>query len=452
VVAVYIAPVSGEFNSYYNCSSTAATCVLPLFDPTNKVSKPSTTSITWSYGTQNFELRCIATHNLSLLALQSIIAWPLLMSIIVLSCCAIIYLVLKRMQAIKKDVVMMEKIYLELNAAKTAAEAADKAKSNFLTTVSHEIRTPMNGVIGMTNLLMAGAELTPQQLDYVKTAQASGNALIALINDVLDLSKMEAGKMEFESVPYNIRMEIDEALSVFDGSVHQKGVEVLVLIHDAVPSCVVGDPGRLRQILVNLVDNAMKCTREGSVFLCVRVVNSNLPLDVLDTTLDLIVPSSGDKPLLLAGLGNQNGGANSSFGLDTWQIGVPRLSMRNKEFDKNSTNLIKKWREWRLDQVSSNHFTPQEDLKLIFSIEDTGIGVPLHSQHRLFQPFSHAGSSASQEQQGTGIGLSICEVIFSHLLMLPCTEECASYHRTDSNLFFYHHIGIFRHPLQYWVT
>lgn len=116
----------------------------------------------------------------------------------------------------------------------------------------------------------------------------------------------------------------------------------------------------------------LQCTREGSVFLCVRVVNSNLPLDVLDTTLDLIVPSSGDKPLLLAGLGNQNGGANSSFDLDTRQIGVPRLSMRNKKFDENSTNLIKKWREWRLDQVSSNHFTPQEDLKLIFSIEDTG--------------------------------------------------------------------------------
>ncbi len=97
---------------------------------------------------------------------------------------------------------------------------------------------------------------------------------------------------------------------------------------------------------------------------------------------------------------------------------------------------------------------------VLVSITDThlvcfllaGIGVPLDSQHRLFQPFSHAGSSASQDQQGTGIGLSICEVIFSHLLMLPCTEECASYHRTDSNLFFYHHIAIFRHPLQYWVT
>jgi histidine kinase 2/3/4 (cytokinin receptor) len=106
----------------------------------------------------------------------------------------------------------------------------------------------MNGVIGMTNLLMAGTKLTPQQLDYVKMAQASGNALIALINDVLDLSKIEAGKMEFESVPYNIRVEIDEALSIFDEKVHQKGVDMLVLVHDAVPSCVVGDPGRLCQV------------------------------------------------------------------------------------------------------------------------------------------------------------------------------------------------------------
>jgi signal transduction histidine kinase len=81
----------------------------------------------------------------------------------------------------------------------------------------------------------------------------NGKFCSALINDVLDLSKMEAGKMDFESVPYNIRMEIDEALSVFDGRVHQKGVEVLVLIHDAVPSCVVGDPGRLRQVLQSLL-------------------------------------------------------------------------------------------------------------------------------------------------------------------------------------------------------
>ncbi len=140
VVAVFIPSTSGEFNSYYNCSPIASTCVLPLFDPANKVSQPSTTAITWSYGTQNFELRCIAKHNLSLLALRSIIAWPLLMSIIVLFCFIIIYLVLKRMQAIKKDVALMEKIYAELNAAKMAVEAADKAKSNFLATVSHEIR------------------------------------------------------------------------------------------------------------------------------------------------------------------------------------------------------------------------------------------------------------------------------------------------------------------------
>jgi histidine kinase 2/3/4 (cytokinin receptor) len=155
VVAVFIPSTSGEFNSYYNCSPIASTCVLPWFDPANKVSQPSTTAITWSYGTQNFELRCIAKHSLSLLALQSIIAWPLLMSIVVLFCFMIIYLVLKRMQAIKKDVALMEKIYAELNSTKVAVEAADKAKSNFLATMSHEIRTPMNGVIGKCFLLSA---------------------------------------------------------------------------------------------------------------------------------------------------------------------------------------------------------------------------------------------------------------------------------------------------------
>jgi len=387
VVAVFIPSTSGEFNSYYNCSPIASTCVLPLFDPANKVSQPSTTAIAWSYGTQNFELRCIAKHNLSLLALQSIIAWPLLMSIIVLFCFMIIYLVLKRMQAIKKDVALMEKIYAELNTAKMAVEAADKAKSNFLATVSHEIRTPMNGVIGMTNLLMAGTKLTPQQLDYVKMAQASGNALIALINDVLDLSKIEAGKMEFESVPYNIRVEIDEALSIFDEKVHQKGVDMLVLVHDAVPSCVVGDPGRLCQILVNLVDNAMKHTREGSVFICVRVADSNLPPDILHTTtLNVTPPTSSCRPCV-----------------------VPRLSMRNETLDKNTESAIRIWRDWKLQGALGNCWPRQENVRIIFSVEDTGIGVPLDSQHRLFQPFSHATSSTSQEQEGTGIGLSICQ-------------------------------------------
>jgi histidine kinase 2/3/4 (cytokinin receptor) len=105
----------------------------------------------------------------------------------------------------------------------------------------------MNGVIGMTNLLM-GTELTAQQLDYVKIAQASGNTLLALINDVLDLSKIEAGKMEIECVQFDIRNEIDIVLSMFDEKVLQKQLEVAALIHDSVPPSLMGDPGRIRQV------------------------------------------------------------------------------------------------------------------------------------------------------------------------------------------------------------
>jgi histidine kinase 2/3/4 (cytokinin receptor) len=115
----------------------------------------------------------------------------------------------------------------------------------------------MNGVIGMTNLLM-GTDLTARQLEYLKIAQASGNALVTLINEVLDLSKIEAGKMELESVPFDLRMEVDDVLCLFEEVVHQKDLEVCALVHHSIPKLVVGDPGRLRQILINLVSNAIK--------------------------------------------------------------------------------------------------------------------------------------------------------------------------------------------------
>jgi signal transduction histidine kinase len=140
VIALYVADPSAGLNTYYNCSSNATTCALPLYDPASRAKDNTGVSVPWTYGTQNFELQCLSKHNLKLLALRTIIAWPLLMAIVVIFCSAIVSLVLKRMNTIEKDVATMEKMNADLTAAKIAAEAADKAKSSFLATVSHEIR------------------------------------------------------------------------------------------------------------------------------------------------------------------------------------------------------------------------------------------------------------------------------------------------------------------------
>lgn len=143
VVAVFIPEPTAELLTYYNCSKTPAPCALPLFDPAERSQdfKATVTSIDWDYGTQRFQLRCLPKHNLKLLALRNIIAWPLLMSLVVLFFSIIVFLVMKRMEAIEKDVSIIEKMNVDLKAAKLAAEAADKAKSSFLATVSHEIRS-----------------------------------------------------------------------------------------------------------------------------------------------------------------------------------------------------------------------------------------------------------------------------------------------------------------------
>ena len=158
---------------------------------------------------------------------------------------------------------------IELQMARKEAEAASRVKSEFLANMSHEIRTPLNGVIGFINLLMK-TSLDGRQKDYLTTIQKSATSLLSIINDILDFSKIEAGKLQLDEVPMDIRECIEESLTLMAPSAHEKNIELIPIIYTDVPPRIIGDPLRLKQILNNLINNAIKFTEKGTVI--VRVM------------------------------------------------------------------------------------------------------------------------------------------------------------------------------------
>ncbi|KAG6521387.1 probable histidine kinase 4 [Zingiber officinale] len=288
---------------------------------------------------------------------------------------------------VKEDCRKMEEL-------KFQAEAADVAKSQFLATVSHEIRTPMNGVLGMLDMLL-DTDLNLTQKDYAQTAQVCGRALISLINEVLDRAKIEAGKLEIEAVPFYLRSTLDDVISLFSSKSREKGIELAVFVSDKVPEVVTGDPGRFRQIVTNLVGNSVKFTERGHIFIQVHLAEtSNLTIDG-EVYGDLHGETQEDK--LQVGSFNTLSGFQAADARNSWE---------------NFKLLVSD--EKLSPEVSASEMTSEkaeENVTLIVSVEDTGIGIPLRAQDRVFTPFMQADSSTSRNYGGTGIGLSITKCL-----------------------------------------
>lgn len=203
---------------------------------------------------------------------------------------------------LRETLEQMEIQNVELDLAKKRAQEAARIKSEFLANMSHELRTPLNGVIGFTRLTLK-TELNPTQRDHLNTIERSANNLLAIINDVLDFSKLEAGKLILESIPFPLRNTLDEVVTLLAHSSHDKGLELTLNIKNDVPDNVIGDPLRLQQVITNLVGNAIKFTESGNIDILVEkraLSNTKVQIEVQIRDTGICIPERDQSRLFQA--------------------------------------------------------------------------------------------------------------------------------------------------------